>query len=260
MIVVDNITSTIERIAPPSLQESYDNCGLQVGLPDTLVTGVLTCLDVTAEIIDEAVAKGCNMIVSHHPLIFKGLKHLTGASVAERLVAKAILSGVAIYSAHTSLDRAENGLNAAMAERLGLKYTHVLEAYDKPEGLGRIGSIDEPMTTDDFLRHVKEAFGCATVRYGSEYKGKLIEHVAVCGGAGASLIPLAIEAKMQAFVTGDLKYHDFTTYADKILLVDIGHFESELCGVDVLTTALSDEYPGLKVVRSSAEHNPISYI
>lgn len=258
MTLVENIAATIERLAPPSLQESYDNCGLQVGQPDALVTGVLTCLDVTEQIIDEAAAKGCNMIVSHHPLIFKGLKHLIGATMAERLVAKALLGGIAVYSAHTSLDRAQFGLNASMADRLGLTNTMVLENPDCAEGLGRIGHT-EPMATQDFLRLVKEAFAPDCLRYGAEYHGKVIETVAVCGGAGASFIPTAIEAGAHAYVTGDLKYHDFTTYADRILLVDIGHFESELCGVDVLTSALTGEYPGLKVLRSTIEHNPIAY-
>ena len=159
VITVQQIGQTIETFAPTNLQESYDNSGLQLGSPSMHITGVLLCLDVTEQVVDEAIARGMNMIVSHHPVLFHGLKQITGRTVVERIVIKALQHNIAIYSAHTNLDSARGGVSSEMAHRRGLRNQQVLVAHPQSEytGLGIVGDI-EPMPAIEFLRKLKEIF------------------------------------------------------------------------------------------------------
>lgn len=257
-VKVKDIAEAIEAFAPRALQESYDNAGLQVGDPEMQVQSVLVCLDVTEDVIKEAVDKECNLIVSHHPVLFSGLKQITGATVTQRIVIEAIRNDIAIYSAHTNLDSTFGGVSYELAHELGLKDIRVLEPKDedKKTGLGVVGNI-KALPKLEFMRKVRDEFGLKSLRY-SDVPGKLVvRRVAVCGGSGASLIKAAIASGADAYVTGDIKYHDFTSWGSDIMLADIGHYESELCAEKILTRVIRNRYPDIPVIFSELETSPI---
>lgn len=259
MLKVKDIAKAIEEFAPLSLRESWDNPGLQVGDPEMDITGILLCLDVTEEILQEALKRDCNMIVSHHPLIFAGLKRLTGASATERIAAKAIIDNVAIYSAHTNLDSTFEGVSYEMAHMLGMKECRPLEKSptgDSSQGLGIVGEVS-PTPKLEFLRKVKETFEVKDLRYSAQTPGIVVRKVALCGGSGASLIKNALAEKADVYICGDLKYHDFTSHGCDILLADIGHFESELCSRKILSRAIRSAHPDCVIYFSECEKNPI---
>ncbi len=261
IITVGKIADLIESFAPKSLQESYDNAGLQVGDPQMPVTAVMLCLDFTEDILNEAIERGCNMIISHHPLLFRGLKEITGADPIQRMVIKAIQANIALYSAHTNLDSATDGVSFEMSRMLGMTNVGVLQptAPGANTGLGVIGEI-APTPKMEFLRTVKEIFNVKALRY-SEFTPKLvIKRVALCGGAGASLIENAIVQKADAMITGDVKYHDFTGFGHEILIADIGHYESELCACQIFSRIIRDRYEELPIYFASKERNPISVL
>lgn len=260
-IKVKDICTAIESAAPLNLQEDYDNAGLQVGDPEMEVTGALLCLDATEEIIDEALDRRCNMIVSHHPLIFKGIKSLTGRTAVERMVIKAIKNDIAVYSAHTNLDSALEGVSYEMAHALGLENLKVLEPKsDNPStGLGIIGTTPT-VPKLEFLRLIKETFNVKALRYSGQSPQIVIRKVALCGGAGASMIKDAVQAGADIFITGDIKYHDYTTYGLDIILVDVGHFESEFDATKILSRIIREKFPDFTTYFSKTESNPIKYI
>lgn len=260
-MTVKDIAKTIEEFAPLSLQENYDNAGLQVGDPETRVTSILLCLDVTEEILTEACERECNLIVSHHPLIFKGLKHLTGATPTERIVIKALASGIAIYSAHTNLDSTFEGVSYEIAHSLGMTGLRPLsQAGDNPRtGLGVVGNIN-PTPRLEFLRRVKETFEVRDLRYSAQDPKIVVRTVAVCGGSGSSLIPDALRAGADVYVTGDLKYHDFTSYGGEMTLADIGHYESELCSQKIFSRVIREKYPDVATYFAESETNPIKIL
>lgn len=261
MVTVGDIAGVIEDFAPKSLQESYDNAGLQVGDPDMPVTAVLLCLDITEEILDEAIRRQCNMVITHHPLIFRGLKELTGRTYIERIAIKAIRNNVAVYSAHTNLDSAWDGVSHEMAHMLGMTDIDVLEpkTADSRTGLGVIGSV-RPTPKLEFLRKVKETFGVKALKYSLQSPQLVVKRVALCGGSGASLIPNAIKAKADVIITGDVKYHDFTAHGLDILIADIGHYESELCAADIFSRIIREKYPDVVLYFSESESNPIGVL
>lgn len=258
---VKDIASVIENFAPKSLQESYDNAGLQVGNPGMEVSAILLCLDVNEDILKEAIERECNLVVSHHPLIFKGLKSLTGADYTQRLVIDALKQNVAVYSAHTNLDSVWNGVSHEIARRLKIKDIEVLEPnLSNPRaGLGVVGNID-PLPKIEFLRKVKDTFKVKALRYSAQTPSLVVRRVAVCGGAGASLIGAAIREKADILVTGDVKYHDFTSFASEIIIADIGHYESELCSREILSRVIREKYPDTPVYFSDSESNPIKVL
>ncbi len=260
-MTVKDIAATIEAFAPLSLQEHYDNAGLQVGHPDMQVTAALLCLDVTEAILDEALERECNLIVSHHPLIFHGLKHLTGSTSTERIAMRALASGVAIYSAHTNLDSTFEGVSYEMAHSLKMTDLRPLQpgSPDPRTGLGVIGDI-APTPRLEFLRRVKEVFGVRHLRYSSLDSRIVVRRVALCGGSGGSLIRDALRQKADVYVTGDLKYHDFTSYGEDIMLADIGHFESEKCSQKIFSRVIRERYPDFATYFSEAEVNPINIL
>lgn len=260
-MTVREIAGAIEDFAPLDLQENYDNAGLQVGNPDMQVSAVLLCLDVTEDILAEAVERECNLIVSHHPLIFKGLKRLTGSTPVERIVMNALASGVAIYSAHTNLDSAFEGVSYEIAHSLGVRDARALRPVgDDPRlGLGVIGDIT-PTPRLEFLRRVKETFDVRSLRFSAIDHRIVIRRVAVCGGSGASMIPDALREHADIYLTGDLKYHDFTAYGDRIILADIGHYESELCAQRIFSRVIRERFPECATYFAEAETNPIKTI
>lgn len=260
-VTAADIASTIEKFAPLSLQESYDNAGMQVGNPEMPVSALLLCLDFTEDILQEAIGRGCNMIVSHHPLLFRGLKEITGSNDTQRIVIEAIRNGIALYSAHTNLDSARNGVSYEMARMLGIHDIQVLcsNTEDPDTGLGVIGNIP-PTPKIEFLRKVKEIFNVKAVRYSDRTSKLVIKRVALCGGSGAELIGDALKMNADAIVTGDVKYHEMVNFGQNMLVADIGHFESELCAREIFFRIIRAEYPELPIYFAESEKNPISII
>jgi len=362
---VKSICELIEEVAPLALQESYDNAGLLVGDPQMAINSVLICIDVTEEVIEEALLKSCNLIVSHHPLIFSGLKRLTGQNEVQRCVAKAIKNDIAIYAAHTNLDNVLQGVSGKMAEKIGLKnirilqpkqdgllklityvpqlYSHtirqelfeagagrignydscsfngdgtgtfranenarpfvgtidelhlepetrievvlpaylknqVLEAllkthpYEEPAydfiplknawnqvGAGVVGELEEAENELDFLNRIKVLFKNPTIRY-TDFLGKKIKRVALCGGSGSSFLQDAITAKADVYISGDFKYHEFFDAQKRILIADIGHFESEQFTKDIFLEIITKKMPTFAVQISDSKTNPINYL
>ncbi|PZX20723.1 dinuclear metal center YbgI/SA1388 family protein [Breznakibacter xylanolyticus] len=365
IVTAGDVAGIMETFAPLALQEGYDNCGLQVGSQLDVVTGILVCLDVTDEVIDEAIALDCNMIVSHHPLIFGGLKRLNGHTAVERMVIKAIRHGIALYAAHTNADAVGNGVSGRMAMKLGLEKCRVLSplsgrlmklitfvpvdhlsqvrdaifeagaghighydscsfqvhghgtfrgdaqsqpyvgcpgtlhtepevrietvmpdylssrvvdalfsahpyeevAYDlyplanqwSERGFGIIGQLSRPEAPLEFLNRVKAVFGCQSVRYSPLTTGDF-SRVALCGGSGSDLIKAAMAAKADVFITGDIKYHQFFEADGRMVIADIGHFESEQFTKELFFELLTEKLPNFAIHLSNINSNPINYL
>lgn len=364
-LLVSEITTCIETFAPLQLQESYDNSGLQVGLSSSSVAAAILSLDITEEVIDEAIAKGIDMVIAHHPLIFSGIKSLTGATEVERIVVKSIKNNICLYSCHTNLDITANGVSFMMGQKMGLTNLKVLDPlsnhlqkivvfvpeahaqdvrqamfdagagnignysscsfshtgtgsfkaeagatpfvgqvdvlHSEPEvrievvcpsyctgtvlrrmvevhpyeevaydviplantignlGLGAVGDFEEPISIDDFLAVVKNTYRVPCIRY-TNAVSKTISRVAVCGGSGYSLLEKAISSGAQAFITGDVKYHNFFDAKGKLMLMDIGHFESEYSSLEIISSLLKKNFPNFAVYIAETNSNPINYL
>jgi len=361
---VKDITALIEAIAPPAYQESYDNAGLQTGDPEQSIEAVLLCLDSTEAVVDEAIQKGCKLIIAHHPLIFKGLKQINGKTDVERTLIKAIRNGIAIYAAHTNLDNVfYKGVNHKLAQRLGLLSPQILQpktgqlvklvvyvppAYEdtirqaffdagagnigrysecsfsmtgqgtfrpgadaKPFsgqngireqaeevriealvpahlsdkvlisvravhpyeemayeqialenahaelGSGMIGTLPEPMDALEFLNLLKNKLDLALVKH-TNFEGK-ISRVAVCGGSGSFLLSAAIRSGADAFVTADVKYHEFFDAIGKLMFCDVGHYESEISTLELFYEVIQEKFPTFAVRFCETSTNPIHY-
>lgn len=256
---VKDIAEAIEAFAPLSLQEDYDNSGLQVGSEDMEVSGVLLCLDVTERVLDEARSRGCNMVVSHHPLIFRGLKSLTGRTPVEQLAISALRNGIAVYSAHTNLDSACGGVSYEMAHILKMTSLQPLSptAPGAATGLGVIGDI-EPTPTLELLRRVKDKFHVKALRYSRQSSKLVIKRIALCGGSGAEFIADAVRAGADIMITADIKYHEYGTWEQQIVLADIGHYESERCAERILSRIIRDKFADAPVYFSDTEQNPVA--
>ncbi|HKK76365.1 MAG TPA: Nif3-like dinuclear metal center hexameric protein [Saprospiraceae bacterium] len=332
---IQEVINHLESIAPPIYQESYDNAGLICGDASAAVTGVLTCLDSTEAIIDEAIAKSCNLVVAHHPIVFRGLKKITGRNYVERTLLKAIKNDIAIYAIHTNLDNVyRQGVNARFAERLGLNNTRILspkanllqlrfqidasdleavrkadqsfqgaaavvtplvnpdqyevrasvaagqvsdfrravsafakngistlDVQDKNDqiGSGMLGQLTEPMSELDFLHFLKERMQTHCVKH-TALLGKPIQKVALCGGAGGFLLPAALRAQADIFITADYKYHEFFDADEQLIIADIGHFESEQFTIPLLKELLSNKFSNFAVYETAIRTNPVSYV
>lgn len=255
---IKEVAETLERFAPLPLQESYDNAGLQIGLTEGEdVSGVLLCLDVTEQVIAEAEALGCNMIVAHHPLLFRPLRRITGSTQVERCVALAIQKQIAIYAAHTNLDNAPGGVNFMIAERLGLSNVHFLLPNSKEDGgSGVVGTLPEPMQSRDFLRWVTQQFGMEAIQH-TEGPERMLQTVALCGGAGEFLLDEAIKAKADVFLTGEMGYHRYFGHENEILIGVMGHYQSEQFTIELLQRILESEHSELRVEKTKINTNPI---
>ena len=350
---IKQIVSALERFAPLPLQDGFDNAGLQIGLTEAEATGALLCLDVTEAVLDEAIALGYNLVISHHPLIFKGYKSITGKDYVERCILKAIKNDIVIYSAHTNLDNAQGGVNYKIAEKIGLKNLKVLEPkennlvklvtfvpyaqadavrealfaagcgnigdydscsynlkgegtfrakegthpfcgtigelhheeevrietilpsfkkaetikallaahpYEEPAfdiypllndwlqaGSGIVGELDESETELEFLKRIKKTF-------------EVGQRVALCGGAGAFLLPQAIRSGADVFITGEIKYHDYFGHEEDILMAEIGHYESEQYTKEIFSSIIRDFFPNFAIQLSKINTNHIKYL
>jgi dinuclear metal center YbgI/SA1388 family protein len=363
-MTIKDITATLESWAPRTLQEDYDNSGLQVGDPEAEVTSALVCLDCTEAVVEEAAAKGCGLIIAHHPVIFRGLKSLVARSYVERTLLLALRHGIAIYAIHTNLDNVVDGVNGEIASRLGLKPLGVLDpkpaqlrklvvfvptdhaeavrnalfragaghvgAYDECSfnlegtgtfrggegtnpyvgqrgqrhheaevrvetifhapheaailramvaahpyeevaydlyalanthqgiGSGLVGEWEEPLEEAAFLARLKEVFGLQVVRH-TRLLGRPIRRVALCGGSGAFLIGKAIASGADAFITGDVKYHQFFDADGRLLLADIGHYGSEQYTMHLLQRRLGEHFPTFAVRSTETVTDPIHH-
>ncbi|MBQ8224760.1 MAG: Nif3-like dinuclear metal center hexameric protein [Bacteroides sp.] len=259
---IKEVVSALEQFAPLPLQDGFDNAGMQIGLTDAEVTGALLCLDVTEAVLDEAIALGFNLVISHHPLIFRGYKSITGKDYVELCMMKAIKNDIVIYSAHTNLDNAPQGVNFKIAEKLGLANVRILQPKEVDNlqvGAGVIGELSEPATETEFLKQIKKTFEVACLRH-NKLTGREIQTVALCGGSGAFLIPEAIKQHADIFLTGEIKYHDYFGRESDILLAEIGHYESEQYTKEIFYTIIREMFPNLEVQTTKVNTNPIKYM
>ena len=276
------IKSFLEGMAPLAVQESWDNSGLQIGCSDKDIHKVMVCLDLTEAVLDEAEAIGADLVISHHPLIFKGLKSISGSTYQERCVRKAILSDIAVYSAHTSLDNILGGVNHKIASLLGLSSLRWLDSGESAEGCdekcvgateekcgradavarasgsGLIGELKEPVTAEEFLSTVKTIFSVKALKHSPLSSATTIRSVALCGGAGAFLLPQAVAKGADCFISGEFHYHDY--FDPGTLLIELGHYESEQFTQDLLKESLERAFPELEIVKTSVNTNPQEWL
>jgi dinuclear metal center YbgI/SA1388 family protein len=362
---IKDVIQFLDEIAPPALQESYDNSGLIVGDANAQCTGILVCLDSIEEVIEEAIQKGCNMVVAHHPIVFSGLKKITGRNYIERTIIKAIKNDIAIFAIHTNLDNVKHGVNGVWAGALNLinqkilspkasllkklvvfvpeadkenvlnamfeagagkignysecsfsgdglgsfkpmedanpyvgeigkrkleeesrvevlvesfrvsqivnamKKAHPYEevAYDlidlnnshKEIGAGMIGELSESVDALEWLKSMKQVMGAESVRYTNLSKSK-IKKVAICGGSGSFVLNDAIRNGADILVTADFKYHQFFDAENKIIIADIGHYESEHLTINYLASILKEKFTTFAVLLTKVNTNPINYL
>ena len=255
---IRDVVKVIEDFAPLALQEGWDNSGLCVGSADAPVTSVLLGLDCTPELVDEAVACGADMIVTHHPLIFSGLKKITPDDPVGEAVIKAVKAGISVYAAHTSADKVIAGVSGAMAARLGLVNVSILDEDGDGTGLGVVGDLPEPVSAAEAVRLVKDRFNLKAMRTSRPVEG-MISRVAMCGGSGGSLIKAAQASGAQLYLSGDISYHNFFT-REGFMIMDIGHYESEIEIVDILFSLIKKNFPTFAVrITQNIYSNPIFY-
>ncbi|MEJ6981135.1 Nif3-like dinuclear metal center hexameric protein [Pedobacter sp. P351] len=359
------LTTFLESLAPLSYQEDYDNSGLITGNPDQEIRAALISLDCTEEILDEAIKKGCNLVISHHPIVFKGLKKFTGKTYVERVVIKALKNDIALYAIHTNLDHIQTGVNGKICEKLGLKNPRILSpkegflkklstyapvdnvsnirtalfnagagnignysecsfnsegygtfkasenanpyvgekgelhrenevkievvfsnyqeraiisalksahpyeevAYDIYQltnshdqvGAGMIGALEKEMTEIDFLNFVKLELNARVIRH-TTLTGRPVRNVAVCGGSGSFLLKHAISAQADVFITADFKYHEFFDAEYKLVIADVGHFESEQFTQQLLYEIIRKNFANFALHLTEYNTNPINYL
>ncbi|MCH4148659.1 MAG: Nif3-like dinuclear metal center hexameric protein [Prevotella sp.] len=257
------VVNALERFAPLPLQEDFDNAGLQIGLTEAEVSGALLCLDVTEQIVDEAIRRGCNLIISHHPLIFHKLSRISGEDYVQRTVMKAIRADITIASMHTNMDSAQGGVNYKIAEKMGLHELSFFGSLKTVEnvdgGEGVIGSFSEPMAADDFILMLKKTFDVECVQ-ANQLIRREIKKVALCGGAGSFLLQEAIEKGADAFVTGEMHYHEFFGHDQEIQIAVIGHYQSEQFTNEIFKSIIEEKCPGVRCCLTEVCTNPIIYL
>ena len=274
---VSEILSYITEVAPIHWQESYDNSGLLVGDANALVDKVLLTLDLTEKVIDEAIENSFHLVISHHPLIFKGLKNILVDDTTGRIITKAIKHDISIAAMHTNIDNSFYGVNRVLAEQLGLKNLQILrsqqsavssqcsesESESESEsasqvGSGMVGILENEMSENDFLKFIKEKLNVGAIRH-TELLNRPIKKVAICGGSGSFLINDAKCCGADVYVTADLKYHDFFDADNEILIVDAGHFETEQFTKQLFADIILKKNPKFAVQISSVKTNSVHY-
>ncbi len=271
-VKIYQVVDALEHYAPLPLQEGYDNAGLQVGLTEAVeVSGALLCLDVTEAVVDEAIRKGCNLIVSHHPLIFRKLARISDENYVQRTVRKAIKNDIAIVSMHTNMDAAKGGVNFKIAEKLGLRNLRFFGGEKEIDGVkggeGVIGEITDEtdalhadgIAADDLVLMLRERFQAECVQC-NQLLRRPIRKVALCGGAGSFLLDAAIAAGADAFITGEMHYHEFFVHEQEIQICVIGHYQSEQFTSEIFRSIITEKCPGVKCEISEINTNPIIYL
>lgn len=256
--VIDYLNSTFH----PEYQEDYDNAGFLLGDAKSDYKGALVALDLTPAVVDEAVAMGASLIVTHHPFIFTGVKRLTDATETGRVAIKLIQSGISVYAAHTNLDNLPWGVNGILAEKLGLTNTRILKPFacDPNLGAGMVGELPEGEECDVFLQRVKAAIGLPVVRCSAHEGAKPVCRVAICGGSGAEFIGDALAARADIYLTADLKYHDFQRTDGHMVLADIGHYESEQFAKEIIFRAILEKFSNFACRISETQEGVVKYI
>ena len=281
---IKQVLCALEQFAPLPLQESWDNAGLQIGLTEAEVSGALLCLDVTESVVDEAIRRGCNLIVSHHPLLFRGLKQVADMNDVQRTVRRAIKEDICVVSMHTNLDNAQDGVNFKIAERLGQTCPQTpppapprkergeappLTPSQKERGIVGMGdeqkpgqwvmlTLEAPMESRTFVEYVKDRMEaqCAMC---NGLMHRPIQKVAICGGAGDFLLDDVIAAGADAFVTGEMNYHQYFGHEQEIQICVIGHYESEQFTSEIFQEIIQKECPGVKTFIAETITNAICY-
>ncbi len=262
-MTIKEVIEALERFAPLPLQEDYDNAGLQTGLTEADASGALLCLDATPDIVSEAAATGCNLIISHHPLIFRGLKQVCDQNMVAKAVRMAIKEDITIYSAHTNLDNSAEGVNQEIARRLGAVRTEPLCPITR-QGIngtsGIIAELPEAEEPHTFLERVKATFNIHTLATNYGPKDRKIQRIGICGGAGDFLLEDALAQGCDCFLTGEMHYHQYFGYEQDIWIGVMGHYQSEQFTIDLLERILREKFPALRVVKTAINTNPIQYI
>lgn len=265
-MILKEITDYLEQVAPLRFQESYDNAGLIVGDKNMKVSGVMVSLDATEAVIDDAIAQNCNVVVSHHPIVFKGIRKFNPNYYVDRAVIKAIKHDVALYAIHTNLDNVlQDGVNQKIGKRLGLSDIKPLRqhaaapmeaAYEL--GSGATGTLSPSLSGSELIAYVKDKMGLQVIKH-TEVLDQKITKVALCGGSGSFLLPQAISAGAQVFITADYKYHEFFDANGEIMIMDIGHYESEYYTIELLHELLSKKFPNFAARSTKVVTNPVFY-
>ncbi|MDR2130381.1 MAG: Nif3-like dinuclear metal center hexameric protein [Odoribacteraceae bacterium] len=261
-MLIQEVIEVIERFAPLHWQADFDNSGLTCGDPRRELSSVLLCIDITEEVVTEAIGLGANLIISHHPLLFRGLKQVTPATGVERSLILAIKHDIVLYAAHTNIDVVDRGVSGRMADKLQLLHREILypgEGAGPPRGYGIVGELDAPVESRLFLARLKEIFHCPSLRHTSLHV-PFIRQVAVCGGAGSSFIHAAIAHEADIYISGDFKYHDFFLAENRVIIADIGHYESEQFTKDIFYELLTEKIAKFAVRFSEINTNPINYL
>ena len=260
-MIIAEIISFLDATFHPEYQEDYDNAGFLFGNPQQEICGVMVALDLTPEVINEAIAKQCNLIVTHHPFIFGGIKRITTNNILGRMIFKMAQEGISVYAAHTNLDNLKEGVNGILAQKLGLTDCHILKSLngDPEVGAGMVGMLPKRIETDEFLRNIKQLLGLGTLRISNPCHSA-VQRVAICGGAGSFLISDAIGAKAEIYLTGDLKYHDFQRAENRIILADIGHYESEQFSKELIYSIISKNFSNFACFIAAADNGYVRYI
>ena len=263
---IKEVYDFLHAVAPFQYQESYDNAGLIVGDAPQICTGVITCLDSTEAVIDEAIKNGANLVVAHHPIVFRGLKRFVGSNYIEKAVIKAIKHDIAIIAIHTNLDNViTNGVNERIALQIGLSniqplsVKHDIDQSNGAVGSGVVGELTSPMKALAFLKEVKEKMNVSMLKH-TKIIGEEVVKVAVCGGVGGFLLNDAIRAGAQVFITSDYKYHEFFDANDKIVIADIGHYESEQFTINLLQALISRKFSTFAAHCTKINTNPVNYL
>ncbi|HRP85599.1 MAG TPA: Nif3-like dinuclear metal center hexameric protein [Saprospiraceae bacterium] len=260
------LTQYLEAHAPLEYQESYDNSGLITGNPEMEITGAIISLDATEAVVDEAIEAGYNLVIAHHPIVFSGLKRFTGQNYVQRTIIKAIRNDIAIYAIHTNLDNViQDGVNNKIAEKIGLADCRALLPYpgdlinDRPRGTGLIGMLTAPQEWSFFLENLKQKMQVGVVRY-TRPVNVTVSKVAVCGGSGSFLLSRAIAERADVFITADFKYHEFFDANDRIMIADIGHYESEQFTIELIKQLIVKKFSNFALRSTKIITNPINYL
>jgi dinuclear metal center YbgI/SA1388 family protein len=264
-MIINELVQYLHSIAPNHFQEDYDNAGLITGRMDQEITGVLVSLDCIEAIVDEAIELKCNVIVAHHPIVFRGLKRFNGSNYVERTIIKAIKNDIAIFAIHTNLDNVYvSGVNTKIAEKLGLQNVQILAPkkdiiyQEYPVGAGVIGHLYTPLSTIEFLHFLKSSMELEVIKHTTLCKSQ-ISSVAICGGSGGFLLPYAKKAGADVFITSDYKYHEYFDADGDLIIADIGHFESEKYTIDLLFSLIINKFSTFAAHYTKVVTNPIKY-
>ncbi len=259
---IREITDAVEAFAPLGAQEGFDNSGLLVGRWDDEVDSVLVCVDVTEEVMDEAGRTGAGMVISHHPVIFNGLKSITGSSYVERIVERAIRAGIALYACHTNLDAVYNGMSYRLADILGIerpRLLHPTQPGNPTVGFGVVGELPQAVPTEEFLRGVMAKLNLGSLRHSDIHK-KEVRRIALCTGSGAGQIGDAVREGADVYLAAEFRYNNFLDAAGRIIIADVGHFESEYCAIDLINDIITKKFPKFAVRKSQHSRNPVNYL